>query len=89
MSLKFLKVLTMVLVRETITHREINMFIIVDWANNHLFQDKEFETFEDGWDFLFEHFDQERDQDENYLDAYYVIEKDSRSGRLARGLNPK
>jgi hypothetical protein len=32
------------------------MFIIQDWAGNHLFQKEEFETFEDGWSFLLEQF---------------------------------
>lgn len=25
-------------------------FIIVDWANNHLFKDKVFNSFDEGWD---------------------------------------
>jgi len=47
-------------------------FIIIDWANNHLFRSKEFKSFEDGWEFLYIKFPDEED-----LGDYYVIEKDS------------
>ena len=43
-------------------------YIIQDWASNHLFQDKKFETYQDGWDFLMEQF-----PDDNDLQEYYVI----------------
>lgn len=42
-------------------------WIIKDWADNHLFRDKTFPTFEDGWDFLYQQFPEEED-----LGDYYV-----------------
>ncbi len=45
-------------------------YIIEDWAGNHLFKDKVFESFEDGWDFIMEQF-----PDEDDLQDYYVIPK--------------
>jgi hypothetical protein len=47
------------------------MFIIQDWAGNHLFQKEEFETFEDGWSFLLEQF-----PDEENFEDYFVIEQE-------------
>ena len=64
-------------------------FIIVDWANNHLFQDKDFETFLDGWDFLYERFDKELAWNAAFLEDYFVIEADSLQGKLARGIDPR
>ena len=55
-------------------------FIIQDWAGNHLFPDKAFESFEDGWDFIYENVDNSKydrtqnNNDDNYQD-YFVIEK--------------
>ncbi len=45
-------------------------YIIEDWAGNHLFKDKVFDSFEDGWDFIMEQFPNEDD-----LQDYYVIPK--------------
>jgi hypothetical protein len=45
-------------------------YIIEDWAGNHLFKDKVFESFEDGWDFIMQQF-----PDEDDLQDYYVIPK--------------
>ena len=47
------------------------MWIIKDWANNVLFDGREFETFEDGWDFLGETFP---DVHETHFDDYFVVE---------------
>jgi hypothetical protein len=47
------------------------MFIIKDWANNILFNSKEFDTFEDGWEFLYLTFPEEED-----FGDYYVCEED-------------
>jgi len=47
-------------------------FIIVDWVNNHLFKDKVFNSFEDGWDFIQENIE---DNNDNTYDDYYVIKK--------------
>lgn len=48
----------------------MNKYIIVDWANNHLFRKHEFDSFDDGWTFLYEKFPDEED-----LGDYYVIPK--------------
>lgn len=45
------------------------MFIIKDWADNHLFQSHDFETFEDGWDFIY----QQDHIDESDYDDYFVL----------------
>lgn len=56
-------------------------FIIIDWAGNHLFKDKTFASFEEGWDFIYENVDNsefertENDNDDNYQE-YEVIELD-------------
>lgn len=47
-----------------------DLYIIEDWAGNHLFKDKTFKSFEDGWEFLYELCL----EDEDYED-YYVIKK--------------
>jgi hypothetical protein len=44
--------------------------MIEDWAGNHLFKDRTFDSFEDGWDFLMEQFPNDED-----LQDYYVIPK--------------
>lgn len=55
-------------------------FIIIDWAGNHLFKDKEFNSFEEGWEFIYENVDNSEfdlsgdDNDDNYQE-YYVINK--------------
>ena len=53
----------------------MSKFIIQDWAGNHLFKDKVFNSYEGGWAFLDEWFDhlegEEKDQE---LGEYYVIE---------------
>ena len=43
-------------------------FIIEDWAGNHLFRNKTFKSFDDGFDFL-----QEKFPDNNDLQEYWVI----------------
>ena len=57
------------------------MYIIVDWANNHLFNDKEFETFEEGFDFLLERFS---DED---LEDLFVINKEEYKPNKHLGIN--
>jgi len=46
----------------------MSKFIIKDWANNILFDDKEFNTFDDAWSHIMEN-----DDDEN-LEDYHVEE---------------
>lgn len=55
-------------------------FIIQDWAGNHLFKDKTFETFDDAWEFISENVDNSEfeasgnDNDDNFQE-YFVVEK--------------
>lgn len=44
-------------------------FIIQDWAGNHMFPDKVFDSFEDGWGFLYEQFP----EDGGTLDDIFVV----------------
>jgi hypothetical protein len=44
-------------------------FVIEDWAGNHLFREKTFDSFQDGWDFIYQQFPDEED-----LSDYYVVE---------------
>lgn len=58
----------------------MDKFIIIDWAWNHLFKDKEFETFEDGWEYIYENvdnskYDETGNEDDNEYQDYYVIKK--------------
>jgi hypothetical protein len=48
------------------------MFILEDWAGNRLHGNIEFETFEDGWDFIAEHY-----QEEDFEDLY-ILPKDGK-----------
>lgn len=50
-------------------------YIIVDWMNNHLFQDEVFDSFEEGWEFIYANVEQEAEDDGTYED-YYVVKKD-------------
>ena len=43
-------------------------WIIQDWISNHLFRDRVFSSFEDGWAFLDETFSDEED-----MSDYYVV----------------
>lgn len=54
-------------------------FIIKDWAGNHLFTDKTFDTFEDGWEFIYENVDNSKfeasgNDDDNEYQEYFVVE---------------
>jgi hypothetical protein len=51
-------------------------WIIQDWAGNHLFTDKVFDSFEDGWDFIYENVKEETEDDGTY-DDYFVVELES------------
>ncbi len=43
------------------------VWIIQDWAGNHPFPAEEFDTFEDGWEFIRTHFPDEEDWQEFYV----------------------
>lgn len=45
-------------------------YILQDWMGNHLHLDKTFETFEDGWAFIDENYD------ESYYDDLFIIKID-------------
>ena len=53
-------------------------FIIQDWAGNRMFPDKTFESFEDGWRFVYENVDNSKfdlsgnDDDDEFQDIYVV-----------------
>lgn len=49
------------------------MYKIIDWAGNEIFPDKEFETLEDGWDYIYENIQEEFEDDGTY-EEYWVIE---------------
>ena len=51
-------------------------WIIKDWADNHLFPEKDFDSFEDAWAFLYETFSKELDKDEKFLQDYFVETKE-------------
>lgn len=50
----------------------MNRWIITDWIDNHLFPEKEFDSFEDGWAFLYETFREEMEKDEEFFQDYFV-----------------
>lgn len=50
---------------------EPKTFIIQDWAGNRMFPKHTFETFEDGWDFIYEFVPDE----ESYQDIYVIESK--------------
>jgi len=50
----------------------IKKYVIEDWAGNSLFTEKEFETYEDGWEFVHENVKEEYEGDGTY-DDYYVM----------------
>ena len=58
-----------------------NKFIIVDEFDNHCFSANEFDSYEDGWEFLYQKFpvlyneDGTQDDQEEELDSYFVILK--------------
>lgn len=57
------------------------LFIIEDWACNHLFKDKTFKSFEAGWDFIVTNVDNSlydktgKQNDDNYQEYFVVTKK--------------
>ena len=57
-------------------------YIIEDWAGNRLFSHKEFDSYEDGWDFIYENVDNsqyeesQKDNDNVYQDIYVIQKED-------------
>ena len=56
-------------------------WIIMDWAYNWLFPRQEFESFEDGWDWIYENIE---DEDNAYADLF-VVSKDEYADKLNKG----
>ena len=54
---------------------KMKKYIIVDWNDTHCFTSKKFDSYEDGWNFLYCKFPKiDGDDREDELDSYYVIE---------------
>lgn len=56
------------------------VFIIQDWAGNRMFPDNEFESFEEGWEFIYANvdnseYDESGNEDKNVYQDIYVNEK--------------
>ena len=51
------------------------MFRIYDWAGNLCFTNESFDTFEDGWEFIYENVN-----DESYYDEFYVLADNQNTG---------
>ena len=68
-------------------------WIIIDWAYNRLFPKMEFESFEDGWDFIYENIE---DEDNAYEDIFVILEEDyslkvkqlNKSLQRTKGIDP-
>jgi len=53
-----------------LNHKVMRKFIILDWMGNHKFKNNIFDSFEEGWDFLYVTFP----EDDSYFDDFYVTE---------------
>lgn len=51
---------------------QLKNYIIEDWAGNRLFKDKSFDSFEEGWEFIYENIKEDSPEDGTY-DDYYVV----------------
>lgn len=52
-------------------------YIIKDWAGNHLFKNYRFDSFEEGWNFIYKNvdnstYDLSGDENDNIYQEYYV-----------------
>ena len=57
------------------------MYKIIDWAGNRMFKDKTFNTFEDGWGYIYENvdntaFDESGKLGDDCYQEYYVVLND-------------
>lgn len=57
-------------------------YIIVDWAGNHLFQEEVFNSYEEGWEYIYANvdnsiYDETENDDDNVYQEYYVVPKKS------------
>lgn len=56
------------------------LYIIEDWARNRIFPQKEFKSFEEGWEYILEkvdnsEYDESGDINDDNFQEYFVIEK--------------
>ena len=62
-------------------------WIITDWARNIMFDGKEFKSFDDAWDFLYEFFDMNQMDADEWGQEYDVMEltpKHNTTGKMLR-----
>ena len=57
-------------------------WIIIDWAYNRLFPKMEFESFEDGWEFIYENIEDE----DNAYDDIFVVTKMQQLSQPLQGI---
>jgi hypothetical protein len=50
-------------------------YVIIDWMSNRLFPNEDFDSFEEGWVFLYSNVEQE-DPSDNTFDDYYIVPED-------------
>lgn len=50
-------------------------YIIQDWAGNHLFQDKVFDSYKEGWEYIYANVQEETENNRTYDDYYIVPQK--------------
>lgn len=48
------------------------MYIIIDWMSNRLFPEETFDSFEEGWEFIYANVEEDSPDDGTY-DDYYVV----------------
>lgn len=56
----------------TIGFEIVSVYIIVDWTNKRLFPTKTFDSFEEGWEFIYENIEEEEEDDGTYEDVFVV-----------------
>jgi hypothetical protein len=49
------------------------MWKIIDWMGNRLFDNKTFDTFDEGWEFITQNVEEEFEEDNTYNDYYVVL----------------
>lgn len=59
----------------------VKKFVIKDWAGNRMFPNEEFNSFEEGWEFIYENvdnskYDETENENDNAYQDIFVLEKD-------------
>lgn len=57
---------------DTLEIELLGCFVIQDWTSKRMFPDQTFETFDDGWAFLYESFPTDDDSD-GFYDDFFVV----------------